>query len=150
MFSLDRTLISASAAPHCGAVCQKPDLPPGTVAQVGQKTQLLWDGVGWGCSSAGRASDRHAAEARLITCKGRLSLSYGVRTSSCATVCINICSLVKYPVVHVREFVDYGSTKTPRMRRRSGSATLSQLAFPGESHPSFPRKKSQWDNTAVK
>ena len=31
-----------------------------------------------------------------------------------------------------------------------GSATLSQLAFPGESNPNFPWEKSQWDNTVVK
>ena len=33
---------------------------------------------------------------------------------------------------------------------RFGSATLSQLAFPGESYPNFPREKSHWDNTVVK
>ena len=30
------------------------------------------------------------------------------------------------------------------------SATLSQLAFPDESNPNFPREKFQWDNKAVK
>ena len=29
------------------------------------------------------------------------------------------------------------------------SATLSQLAFPDESNPNFPREKFQWDNKAV-
>ena len=29
------------------------------------------------------------------------------------------------------------------------SATLSPLAFPGESNPNFPRGKSQWKNTAA-
>ena len=33
--------------------------------------------------------------------------------------------------------MDYGNTKTPRMYRRLGSATMSQLAFPGESDPNF-------------
>ena len=28
--------------------------------------------------------------------------------------------------------------------------SATQLAFPGESNPDFPWKKSQWDNTAVK
>ena len=36
------------------------------------------------------------------------------------------------------------------MHRRLGSATLSQLAFPGENNPNFPWEKSHWDNTVVK
>ena len=36
------------------------------------------------------------------------------------------------------------------MHRRLGSATLSQLAFPGENNPNFPWDISQWDNTVVK
>ena len=36
------------------------------------------------------------------------------------------------------------------MYRRLGSATLSQLAFPGEGNTNFPWKKSYWDNTVVK
>ena len=36
------------------------------------------------------------------------------------------------------------------MHRRSGSATLSQLAFPGEGKSNFPGEKCHWDNTAVK
>ena len=32
----------------------------------------------------------------------------------------------------------YGNTKTPSRHSRSGSATLSQLAFPGEKQPEFP------------
>ena len=35
------------------------------------------------------------------------------------------------------------------MHRRLGSATLSELAFPGESNSNFPREKSHWDNTVV-
>ena len=35
------------------------------------------------------------------------------------------------------------------MHRRLGSATLSQLAFPGERNPNFPWEKSHWDNTVV-
>ena len=31
-----------------------------------------------------------------------------------------------------------------------GNATLSQLAFPGESDQNFSWEKSQWDNTIVK
>ena len=36
------------------------------------------------------------------------------------------------------------------MHGRLGSATLSQLAFQAESNQNFWRKKSQWDNKAVK
>ena len=36
------------------------------------------------------------------------------------------------------------------MHRRLGSATLSQLAFPGEGNPNFPWEKSHWDNKVVK
>ena len=35
------------------------------------------------------------------------------------------------------------------MHRRLGSATLSQLAFSGESDPNFPWETSQWDSTVV-
>ena len=38
--------------------------------------------------------------------------------------------------------VDYGNARTPSMHCRLGSATLSQLAFPGESNPNFPWEKS--------
>ena len=46
--------------------------------------------------------------------------------------------------------MDYGNTKTPRVHRRLGSATLSQLAFPRESNLNFLREKSHWNNTVVK
>ena len=46
--------------------------------------------------------------------------------------------------------MDYGNTKTPSMHRRLGSATLSQLAFPGEGNPHFLWEKSHWDNAVVK
>ena len=36
------------------------------------------------------------------------------------------------------------------MHRRLGSATMSQLAFPGEANPNFPWEKSHWGNTIVK
>ena len=34
--------------------------------------------------------------------------------------------------------MDYGNTQTPSRHSRLGSATLSQLAFPGEKQPEFP------------
>ena len=65
-----------------------------------------------GCSSVGRASDRHAADAGSIPRCGKIfffprvnfqcRLSSGVRTSPCAIACINICRHDKDPVVHVR------------------------------------------------
>ena len=36
------------------------------------------------------------------------------------------------------------------MRERLRSATLSQLAFPGEDNLNFPWEKSHWDNTVAK
>ena len=46
--------------------------------------------------------------------------------------------------------MDYGNTKTPSMHCRLSSVTLSQLAFPKEGNPNFPREKSHWNSTAVK
>ena len=46
--------------------------------------------------------------------------------------------------------MDRGNTKTPSMHRRLGRATLSWLAFPGESDLNFPWEKSHWDNTVFK
>ena len=115
--------------------------------------------MGWECSSVGRASDRHAAHAGSIHRCGKgfsprinsqCRLSYGVRTTSCAIACIDICAHVKDPVVHVRVRWNMETLKTPGMHRRLGSATLSQLAFPGDGNPIFPWKKSHWDNTVVK
>ena len=64
-------------------------------------------GTRWGCSSVGRASDRHTADqvplpgaAREFSTGANFQcrLSCGVRTPPCA--CINICVHVKDPVVH--------------------------------------------------
>ena len=60
-------------------------------------------------------------------------LSYDVRTPLCAVACIYICAHVKDPVVHVRVRWMKETLKTPSMHRRLGSATLSQLAFPGKA-----------------
>ena len=67
---------------------------------------------GWGCSSVGRASDRHAADTISIPQCGKgfflprvniqCRLSHGVRTPLCAIVCIKICAHVKDPVVQIR------------------------------------------------
>ena len=113
---------------------------------------------GWGCSLVAGASDRHADGAGWIPRCGkgffsqsRLSVQtlLRCRTRPCAIACIYICMHVKDPVVH-QSSEDYGNTKTPSMHPRLGSATLSQLAFPGEGNPNFPWEKSLGDNTVVK
>ena len=68
--------------------------------------------TGRGCRTAGRASDRHAANAGSIPRCGKglffhrgnfqCRLSYGVRTPPCSIACIHICAHVKDPVVGVR------------------------------------------------
>ena len=66
---------------------------------------------GLGCTSVGRTSDRHAADAGSILRCGRgiflrinfqCRPSYGVRTPLCAVACVYTCAHVKDPVVHVR------------------------------------------------
>ena len=74
------------------------------------------------------------------------SLTVSVKPS-CAIACIHIYAHVKDPVVHVRVRWIMETLKTSSMHRRLGSATLSQLASPGESNPDFPWEKSEWDNT---
>ena len=65
-------------------------------------------------------------------------LSHAVRTPPRAIACINICVHVKDPTSPCQSLVDYGNNKTPGMHSRLGSATLLQLAFPGEGNPNFP------------
>ena len=69
-------------------------------------------------------------------------LSDGVCTPPCTIACINICAHVKDPVVHIRAWWIMETLKHP-------ACTLSQLAFPGENNPNFPREKSQWRNSVV-
>ena len=78
-------------------------------------------------------------------------LSYGVRTPPYAITCIDICAHMKNPVVNVRVRWTMQTLKhTACIHRKLGSATLSQLAFPGKSNPNFPWEKPQRENTAVK
>ena len=67
-------------------------------------------------------------------------LSRGVRTPPCAIACTYIYAHGKDPC---QSSVDYGNSKTASMHRRFGSATLSQLAFPGESDLNFQWEYSQ-------
>ena len=104
------------------------------------KLKNIW---GLGCSSDGRASDRHAADAGPISrcCKGFFCWSQ-----------LSVQTLLRCPYIPVRNCmhlhlcaclrsrsscqnsVDYGNTETSSMHPRLGSATLSQLAFPGKGN----------------
>ena len=109
---------------------------------------------GAGCSSVGRASDRHATDSGSIPrcgrgffSQGELSVQTLLRcpcTPSCAIACINICTHVNDPVVHVWVRWIVETLKHPAWYR------LSQLVFPGEDNPNSPGEKSHWDSTDVK
>ena len=109
--------------------------------------------MGWRCSSVRRASDRHVANAGSILRCGKgffptdSTLSADSRgcicTTPCPVACINIFVYGKKSCSPCQSSVDYGNTKTPRMHRRLGSGTTSQLAFPGESSPNFPWEKCE-------
>ena len=107
---------------------------------------------GWGCSSL--VEHRTVMPLTQVPVSGTANpfsprvnhqcrLSYVCAYAPRAIACINICAHVKDPVDHVSS-VDNGSTKIPSMHRKLGSATLSQLAFPGESNPIFQWEKSHW------
>ena len=86
-----------------------------------------YNGIGWGCSSVGTVSERHAPEAGLSPCAARdfppgvdfqCRLFYGVCTlPPCAIARVNICSHAKDLMVQVKSLVDCGNTKTPSMHR---------------------------------
>ena len=108
---------------------------------------------GWGCSSVGRASDRHAADSGSIPrcSKGIFSQSQlSVQTLWRVSLHPLVQSHALRSVVHMLCSVDYGNTKTPRLHLRLDSATLSLSAFPRESKSNFPWEKSYLDNTLVK
>ena len=63
-------------------------------------------------------------------------LSYGVRTTTCAIACTNIFA-VKDPKVHVTVWWIMETLQHPACTIGLGSASLSQLAFPGKQ-PKFP------------
>ena len=115
--------------------------------------------IGWyqraakwgGGSSVGRVSDRHAADAGSIPRCGKgfffqnqTSVQTLLRcpyTSVCSCMHLHLCEC---------QVIDYGNTRTPNIHLRLGSATLSQLAFPGEGNPNFPWGKFHWSNTDVR
>ena len=114
---------------------------------------------GWGCSSVGRALDRHGADAGSIPrCgKGFFSPSQlsvltlqGVRTPPCAIACIYIRAHIKDPVVPVRVRWIIETLKHP-------ACTVGWVARLCRSWLSLEKatriyhgKKSHWGNTVVK
>ena len=89
--------------------------------------------VGLGCSSVGRASDWHPADAGLIPrCgKGFFSLNQlSVQTllrcphapAPCAVTCVYICAHVKDPVVHVRV---WWIMETPKKKKKKNHPACS-------------------------
>ena len=92
-----------------------------------------------------RASDRHAADADSIPRCGKglfshsqLSVQTLLRVYANPRVQLHALTSVRTMCRPCQSSVDYGNTKTPSMNSRLGSATLSQLAFPGEKQPEFP------------
>ena len=75
------------------------------------------------------------------------------RLQSRGPVCVRMrkdhIRALRIPAAHCQSLLDDGNTQTPSRHRRLGSATLSLLAFPGESDPNSSWEKSQWDNTVV-
>ena len=70
-------------------------------------------------------------------------------TPMCSHMYLHLCACWR-SCSPCQSSVDYGNTKIPSMHLRLGSATLSQLAFPGEGNLNFPWEKSHWDNAGVK
>ena len=109
-----------------------------------------------------RASDRRVADAGSIPMCGKGFFSQSQLSVQTFTVSV-------HPRVQSHAFTsvftqDYGNPRkkkggggkkkerkkqTPSLHRRLSSATLSQLAFHGESNPIFPWETSYWDNTVV-
>ena len=118
--------------------CNVPDIAHGL------RRIPLW---GWGCSSVGRASDRHAADAGSIPRCGKrffsqsqLSVQILLRCPCspphplpCAIACIYTCADVKNPVVHVRVRLLLKNCTSSMHRRQN-----------------FLREKFHWNNTVEK
>ena len=105
----------------------------------------------------GTASDRHAADAGSIPRCGKVFFSQSQLSGQtllnvsvhppCVIACMYTRLRSRSPC---QSSVDYGNNRIFNMRRRLSCATLSQLAFLGESNPNFPWEKSHWDNTVQK
>ena len=108
---------STVSGPPCSSVLwsQSSSLPWLTAHRTDHSRQvcnLLLISWVWGCSSVGRASNRHAADAgSILRCGKGIFLPEStssadsprcVCTPPCATAYINISAQVEDPVVHVR------------------------------------------------
>ena len=108
------------------------------------ETALTKSGLlsGRGCSSVGRTSDRHAADAASIPRYGegffsqsQLSVQTLLRVSAhpvCNRMHWHLRALYR-SCSPCQSSVKYGNTETRSMHRGLSSATLLQLAFPGEA-----------------
>ena len=124
------------------------------------KLPSLSQSIGVGCSSAGRASDRHAAVPRfdspmrqgIFFPESTLSADslLGVRTPPCSVACINICAHVEDPVVHVRVRWIIETLKHQACTVGWVARLCRSWLSPRKSNPNFPWEKSHWDNTVVK
>ena len=115
--------------------------------------------MGWGCSSVGRASDRHAANANPFPIVARdfsprvsfqCRLSYSVHTPLPAIACIYICAYVKDPIVHFRVWWIMKTLKHPACNVGWIARLCHSWLSPGDGNPNFPWEISHWDNTVVK
>ena len=86
---------------------------------LSNRSSLGLGSTSYSLSKGSWSSEQQRAVSRVLSTD-----SYAVRTPPCAPPCISLCA-------HV------------------GSATLSQLAFPGKSNPNFPWGKFQWVDTVV-
>ena len=102
-----------------------------------------------GCSTVGRASDRHAADAGSIPrCARDFSprvnfqcrLFSGVRTSPCAIACIYLCAHVKDPVAHVRVWWIMETLKHPACNVGWVRDSIA-AGFPQGRQPEFPMEE---------
>ena len=65
-------------------------------------------------------------------------LSYGVRTPPCAIACINICTHVQDPVVHVRVRWIMETLKHPARTQGWAAQLCRSWLSPGKTQPEFP------------
>ena len=105
--------------------------------------------TGRGCSSVGRASDRHAADAGSIPRCGKgfffqinfqCRLSYGVRTLPRSIACINFCAFVKDLVVYVRVRWIMETLKHPACNVGWVRDSIA-AGFPQGRQPEFPMEE---------
>ena len=68
----------------------------------------------------------------------------------CLTTSLHSLGFRQWEIRFAFPSVDYVNIKTPSMHRRLSIATLSQLAFLGESDSNLSWEKSHWYNTGVK